>query len=73
MSLQARLVFSDLSGKDVTVDTVWTSSAPEVATVDPAPGQPGRFRAVAPGVARIFASAGGKAASTTLTVLLPRS
>ena len=69
VSLEARLVFSDLSGLDVTEDAIWTSSAPEVALVEARPGAGGRLVGLAPGAARLFASAGGKVASTTVTVL----
>ncbi|HVQ30098.1 MAG TPA: hypothetical protein VMV21_10990 [Vicinamibacteria bacterium] len=69
VNLQARLVLSDLSGLDVTTDAVWTSSAPDVALVEARPGSGGRLIALAPGAARLSASAGGKVASTVVTVL----
>ena len=67
--LQARLVLRDLSGFDVTEDAVWTSAAPDVAFVGTNPGQRGRLIGISPGVAKLFASAGGKVGSTTVTVL----
>lgn len=69
VSLQARLILSDLSALDVTEDAVWTSSAPDVAVVETSPGQRGRLMGVAPGRAKLFASAGGKVGWTTVTVL----
>lgn len=69
VTLQARLVFSDLSGLDVTEDAVWTSSAPEVASVETNAGRRGRLTASLPGVAMVGASAGGKVGWTTVTVL----
>ncbi len=71
VALQARLVLTDLSGLDVTQDAVWTSSAPAVARFETSPGrrQRGHLTALAPGVADLFASAGGKVGWTTVTVL----
>ena len=69
VNLQARLVFSDLSGLDVTEEAAWTSSAPDIAFVDANPGRRGRLIGISAGVARLFASAGGKVGWTTVTVL----
>lgn len=69
VSLHARLVFSDLSGLDVTEEVVWTTSAPEVAHVEVRPGLGGRLVGLAPGGAKLFASADGKVGWTTVTVL----
>jgi hypothetical protein len=66
---QARLVFSDLSGLDVTEDVVWTCSAPAVAQLEPGPGRRSRLVGRAPGVAKLFATAGGTMGWTTVTVL----
>ncbi|HEY6548969.1 MAG TPA: hypothetical protein VI589_13730 [Vicinamibacteria bacterium] len=73
VELKARLVRSDLSGFDVTEDAVWASSAPQVAFVETTPGVRGRLSALAPGIARLFASAGGKVGWTTVTVLAAQS
>ena len=69
VNLKARVVFSDLSGQDVTEEAGWTSSAPDVAFVDASPGQRGRLIGLAPGVAKLFASSNGKVGWTIVTVL----
>jgi hypothetical protein len=69
VNLQARLVFNDLSGLDVTQDSVWTSSAPDVASVENTPGRCGLLLGLTPGTAKLFARAGTKVGWTTVTVL----
>ena len=64
-TLQLTVTVHDGSGSPVTVSVVqWTSSAPNVASVT----QSGTVRGVAPGTARITATANGASGSLNLTV-----
>ena len=64
-SITATSVELDQYGAPITVAVTWSSSAPEVAGVSATTGQ---ILAVAPGTARITASAGGKTGQQTITV-----
>lgn len=74
--LKAIGTFSDSTTQDVTVDAVWSSSAPSVATVDSIDTDPvnkGRVIGVATGTATITASVGNISSNNASVTVTPRS
>jgi uncharacterized protein YjdB len=66
---QLSATVEDANGHPVSAPVTWTSSAPDVASVD----QDGLVTAVGDGTATITASSGGKTGSAAVTVSLPPS
>lgn len=63
--------FSDSTTQDLTFDSVWASTSPDVATVSNDPASKGLVQAIAVGTSNITASFGGVSAASIITVSEP--
>ena len=68
LALAAIGTFADNSTQDLTIQAVWSSDHPAIATVDNLPGSEGNVTGVAEGTATITAATPTKTANATVTV-----